>query len=201
MLEDTFKKSRVLEFQTPSTSYRIQLLNVVKKKGDQISLPFSDRIDLANDRPNIQLPGLDDYGSEAAQFPHSYVEGSEKATKAEELIGAATDAKRKADLVDGKWQSLVRVKDSLESQDNFHSFKGCGTGPAWHIARAFSDDSFANQVFCPLMNKYDASEATQFSAYKNLIEPKLADEYSRVEKIIQDSKDKAKACDDYLLNL
>ena len=199
VLEDTFKKSRVLEFQTPSTSYRIQLLNVVKKKGDQISLPFSDRIDLANDRPNLQLPALDDYGSEAAQFPHAYVEGSEKATKAQSLIDDALTSGKKADTLQNKWHNLQRLKDGIADVDTFRSFLHNG---GWStITPCFDDQNYSDSLFEKIERKLNGNLTAQYEAFTSSVTPLLDKEYPRVEKIINDAKEKSQTCGDYLLNL
>lgn len=200
-LEDTFKPSRVLEYHDPSVHYQIQLLKPVKKKGEQISLPISERIDLANDRPTVPMPQLDDYGSEMAKFPHAYVEDSETATKAETLIHAATDAGHKADLVGNKWKCLQLVKESLDNADAFNGFwRNNGFGdPSVCISAAFGDRNFAYDWNGKMNSATSLNE--RFAAHRKLVQPLFDEAYPPVEKIVNDAKEKAKACSDYLLNL
>jgi hypothetical protein len=199
VLEDTFKKSRALQFQTPSTTYRIQLLNAVKKKGNQISLPFSDRIDLAAAHPTIQLPALEDYGSEAAKYPHSFVEGSEKAMKAESLIDDALTASKKADIMQNKWHNLNRLKDGIADLDSFRSFMNNG---GWStITPCFDDQNYSDTLFQKVANRLNGNLAAQYDAFISSVKPLLDKEYPRVEKIINDAKEKSQVCSDYLLNL
>ena len=199
VLEDTFKQSRVLQFQTPSTSYRIQLRNAVKKKDGQISLPFSDRINPADDRPTIQLPCLEDYGSEAAQFPHSYAEGSEKALKAQSLIEDALTASKKNDTLQNKWRNLQRIKDGIVDMDAFRAFSNGGGWSA--IIPAFDDVNYYGALFEKVARKFNGNLAAQDAVFTSSVTPHLDKEYPRVGKIINDAKEKSQTCADYPLNL
>jgi hypothetical protein len=201
VLEDTFTESRVLKYQTPSTAYSVQLLKTVKKKGDQIYIPFSERINLAAPQLRMQMPALEDFGREAAKFPHSYVEGGEQAVKAEGLIQAALDAARKANLVKDKWECLGAIQKSLTDVSAFADL----VQSVWrgkYLNRAFDDREFQtkwNEQIYP--DRKFNSKKDQFAAHCKLVQSRFDEEYPAIQKIVSDAKDKAKACSDYLLNL
>jgi hypothetical protein len=118
-LDDTFTKSRTLKYQDSSSSYEIQLLKGAKKKGDQITVPYSETINLAAPQMSVTLPTLDDYGNTASNLRHCYIEGGEVATNAEALIDAANDATHKAQPVLNKYKCLLLVKESFADADTF----------------------------------------------------------------------------------
>lgn len=203
-VEDTFEESRALRYQTPTTVYKVQLLKMVKKKGDRISRPFEAQIDLTDTSLKLPLPPLEDYGAEKARFRHGYVEGGEIAIKAEELINASADAAKKADLLQRKWDRLQTIKKLLTDEDYFNETIQ-GRGPAFTLQDsdevAFGDDDLTKRIYREVVNGKFRNLRDKYAAYKEIMNPAFEQAYPRIEKIILDAKQKDNACSEYLLNL
>jgi len=200
-LENTFRKGQALQYQNPSVTYQIQLLKGVKKKGDQVELPFSQNIDLTVSPLTVPLPTLDDYGNAMSAFPHCYLEGGDVATNAAALIQAAADAAHKALPLKDKYTCLSLVNESLSDPDTFNKFmRDNAYGDAFVcISKAFGDVNFSYKWNGAVNSAQSLKD--KFAAHTKLVQPLLDEVFAPIDKIVRDAKAKDKACSDYLMNL
>lgn len=94
------------------------------------------------------------------------------------------------------WKS-VGDKDGLADTDSMRAFCSGDSALLWC---AFSDTDFSD-AYGRKMNRAFSNDNVKFQLFKEIVAPKLEDEYSRVENIINDARQKDRACCDYLLSL
>lgn len=199
-LEDTYKPSRVLQYDSPSKRYRIQLLERERRRSEKMELPFESRVDLTASELRVPFPRVGNVGLESSKFPHSYVEESQRARKAESLIEEAKGAAREAALVQSKWDAAGDIQKALIDLNHFSQVYQQGTYLSGRILKVCENTALSEKVQKTVSAPYNSTREAQ-EAFRTLVGTRFNEEYRRLEAITKDAQAKIKECSNYLAQL
>lgn len=194
MLEATYVPSERIGITRPAGDLIVQVLKPVKAKDEVIRLPFRASISLPDPSPSISLQGIKSsaWGTPWAGKQAALIEGSPEHRQALDLYEAFEAAVAKKKLVEKRWSDLQKIKAMVDDYDTFVA--GAKSGLRSQLERAF-DSSKLGKDYAQTAGKAQnyATGRARHQAFIELVSPYLKTEYTRIERMVNDSKERADA--------
>ncbi|MEJ1970951.1 MAG: hypothetical protein WDM96_00020 [Lacunisphaera sp.] len=196
--EDTFAETGQLKLKRAEREIVVKSLKLVKKKGDAVQVPFQAK--LTSPGAQIDLADLKAWGQPLAHFKPAVVEGTPAYQKVLELNAAWQAAAAKTKQVEERWNDLKLIKSMAGDYDTFVTKSAYAMRK--HLESAFGDRALAQEYAQTVEKKKSyPTEKARYAAFVRLVTPHLDEEYSRIEALINDSKQKADAYMDFMAGL